>query len=224
LLVLGAFDTLISCLNPASNLSSQGDADMNSEVVDEILEELSSTMERVETQSAAVLEFMRDKGIAKDDELAPYVERAAAASSVRWRATRVRLAHLFAGLEKSERQAKEKEEKAKEQTDVKERQEAHKSTETESSKQPESTEGKRQSATPEDGKNRDASRRSGAGPSAQQLNQKGGAPGTPQGTDAARADHSQSRTEQAHDVTAGPNTHEKEAKPPNKSDKHENAA
>src|SRR5438874_7816183 len=83
----------------------KGDADMNSEIADEILEELSSTLQRLDTQSAALLEFVRDKSIAKDDELAPYLERAAAASAVRWRATRVRMAHLFASAEKTEQQA-----------------------------------------------------------------------------------------------------------------------
>ena len=79
---------------------------MDSAITDEILEELSLTLQRVETQSAAILEFVKDKGIAKEEDLAPYLERASAASSVRWRAVRVRLARLLAGLEKSEQQAK----------------------------------------------------------------------------------------------------------------------
>ena len=78
---------------------------MNSQIADEILEELSSTLQRLDTQSAALLEFVKDKSIAKDDELAPYLERAAAASAVRWRATRVRMAHLFASAEKTDQQA-----------------------------------------------------------------------------------------------------------------------
>ena len=78
---------------------------MNSEIADEILEELSSTLQRLDTQSAALLEFVKDKSIAKDDELAPYMERAAAASAVRWRATRVRMARLLASAEKTEQQA-----------------------------------------------------------------------------------------------------------------------
>ena len=78
---------------------------MNSEIADEILEELSSTLQRLDTQSAALLEFVRDKSIAKEDNLEPYMERAAAASAVRWRATRVRMAHLFASAEKTEQQA-----------------------------------------------------------------------------------------------------------------------
>ena len=82
---------------------------MDSVIIDEILEELSSTLQRVESQSAAVLELVKDKGIVKEEELAPYLERASAASSVRSRATRVRLAALLAGLDKSELQAKEPE-------------------------------------------------------------------------------------------------------------------
>lgn len=107
---------------------------MDSKIVDEILEELSSTLERIETQSAAILEFIKEKGIAKDEELAPYLERAATASSVRWRATRVRLEHLFAGLEKSERQAEEKE-KSQGQKDSKEREDKHKPASVQEAKQ-----------------------------------------------------------------------------------------
>jgi len=80
---------------------------MDSSIMDEILEELSSTLQRAEAQSAAILDLLRAKGIAKEDELAPYLERANDASSVRWRATRVRLAHLLSGLEKQKRQAEE---------------------------------------------------------------------------------------------------------------------
>ena len=88
---------------------------MDSKIVDEIIEELSSPLERVETQSAAVLEFIKDKGIAKDQDLTPYLERAAAASHVRWRAMRVRLEYLLAELDKSEH--KEEGEKKHEETD-----------------------------------------------------------------------------------------------------------
>jgi hypothetical protein len=88
---------------------------MNSQIADEILEELSSTLQRLDTQSAALLEFVKDKSIAKDDELAPYLERAAAASAVRWRATRVRMAHLLASAEKAEQQAAIAKQKAEQQ-------------------------------------------------------------------------------------------------------------
>ena len=79
---------------------------MDQELIDEILEELSSAMERVETQSAAALEFLKEKGMAKQEDLAPYLERAGNASSVRWQATRVRLSRLLSSIEKRE-QAKQ---------------------------------------------------------------------------------------------------------------------
>jgi hypothetical protein len=78
---------------------------MDPKIAEEIIEELASTFQKFETQSAALLEFVKEKGIAKDDELAPYMERAAAASAVRWRATRVRMAHLFASAEKRAEEA-----------------------------------------------------------------------------------------------------------------------
>ncbi len=78
---------------------------MNPEITDEILEQLASAFQGLETQSAALLEFVKDKGIAKDDDLAPYLERAGAASAVRWRAVRVRMARLLASAEKSEQHA-----------------------------------------------------------------------------------------------------------------------
>lgn len=77
---------------------------MDSEVINEILEELSSAMQRVEAQSAAVLELVQKKGIATQEELAPYLERASASSSVRWTATRARLGRLLEGLEQRQRQ------------------------------------------------------------------------------------------------------------------------
>jgi hypothetical protein len=80
---------------------------MNSEIADEILEELASTFQRLETQSAALFEFVKDKCIVKEDDLAPYMERAAAASAVRWRASRVRMARLLASVESGDGQAKE---------------------------------------------------------------------------------------------------------------------
>ena len=97
---------------------------MDSVIIDEILEELSSTLQKVESQSAAVLELIKDKGIVREEELAPYLERASAASSVRSRATRVRLAALLAGLDKSELQAKEHDMEEKENQQAREHRQA----------------------------------------------------------------------------------------------------
>jgi hypothetical protein len=94
---------------------------MKSEIADEILEELGSTFQKLETQCAALLEFVKDKGIAKEDDLAPYMERAAEASAVRWRGTQVRMARLLAsaasgdGAKKEGGKAEEQRSKAKDE-------------------------------------------------------------------------------------------------------------
>ena len=88
---------------------------MNSEIANEILEELASTFQQLEARSAALWEFVKEKGIAKEDDLAPYMERAAAASAVRWRATQVRMAHLLASAEKAAEQAANRDQEAAQQ-------------------------------------------------------------------------------------------------------------
>lgn len=81
---------------------------MDPEVTEQILDELLPAFQSLETQSTAIMQFLKGKGIANDDQLAPYLEQAANASSVRWRAVRIRMARLLASLEKSsERTAKE---------------------------------------------------------------------------------------------------------------------
>jgi hypothetical protein len=69
---------------------------MDNDVADELLTELFSAFENADTQSAAILQFLKDKGMATDEELAPYLEQAGNASSVRWRAKRVRISSLLA--------------------------------------------------------------------------------------------------------------------------------
>src|SRR6202521_3947618 len=81
----------------------------NNNIVQEILHDLFSSLEALETQNTAILEFLKDKGIATDEELASHLEQAGNASSVRWRGVRVRTDYLFASAIKAAEQAAEKE-------------------------------------------------------------------------------------------------------------------
>jgi uncharacterized protein YdaU (DUF1376 family) len=74
---------------------------MDEKIVDEILNDLYSSLEDAETQSTAVLLFLKDQGIATDEKLAPYLEQAGRASDVRWRAARVRMASLLSSAMKT---------------------------------------------------------------------------------------------------------------------------
>jgi hypothetical protein len=73
---------------------------MDEAIVKQIFDELLSSLEPLEARSAALLQFVKDKGIATEEELAPYLEQAGNASNVRWRAVRVRTAALIASAMK----------------------------------------------------------------------------------------------------------------------------
>jgi hypothetical protein len=77
---------------------------MNDKIVEEILNELFSSLEALDTQSAGLKQFLKEKGIISDEELAPHLERAGNASSVRWRAARVRIDYLLASAIRPEKQ------------------------------------------------------------------------------------------------------------------------
>jgi hypothetical protein len=81
---------------------------MDEEIVDQILDDLYSSFEDAETQSTAILLFLKDQGIATEEKLAPYFEQAGRASDVRWRAARVRMASLLASAMKAPEAAAQK--------------------------------------------------------------------------------------------------------------------
>ena len=72
----------------------------NPNPIKEILGELFSLLETFETQSLALTQFLKDQGIATDEKLAPYLDRAGNASSVKWRAARARMQYLLSPVPK----------------------------------------------------------------------------------------------------------------------------
>jgi hypothetical protein len=68
---------------------------MNNEAMKEVLNELFSHLERLETQNEAILQFLKEKKRVTDKQLAPYLEQAGNASNVKWRAARIRIDHLL---------------------------------------------------------------------------------------------------------------------------------
>ena len=74
---------------------------MNEEFAKEILQELISSLEALETQTAAILQFLSEKKPANKKALATCLETASQASSIRWRASRARIDHLLSSVIKS---------------------------------------------------------------------------------------------------------------------------
>jgi hypothetical protein len=72
----------------------------NPEPIKEILDELFSLLESLETQTLALTQFLKDQGIATDKKLAPFLDQAGNASSVKWRAARARMQYLLSPVAK----------------------------------------------------------------------------------------------------------------------------
>jgi hypothetical protein len=79
----------------------------------EIFDDLFALLEAMETQNTAILEFLKGQGIATDEKLAPYFEQAGNASSVKWRAARARMEHIFSPIPQGVKDAKKEQERSK---------------------------------------------------------------------------------------------------------------
>jgi len=78
---------------------------MRDNPAEQVLSDQFGYLELLETQSGALLHFLKDHKIASDEQLAPYMEQSADASSIKWRAARVRMQHLFAVSQDNEASA-----------------------------------------------------------------------------------------------------------------------
>ena len=74
---------------------------MDTAVVEQLLDEMLASLEELETKATATLQYLKDKGPATDEDLAPYFEQAGNASNVRWRAARLRMMSLLSSALKN---------------------------------------------------------------------------------------------------------------------------
>jgi hypothetical protein len=68
---------------------------MSRNPAEDVLNELLPYFEAIDTQNAAIVQFLKDKRVVSDEQLAPYLERAAKASNVKWLGARLRMGRLF---------------------------------------------------------------------------------------------------------------------------------
>jgi len=71
-----------------------------SDTLKEVLGELFALLEAQETNSAALLQLLKDQGIISDEKLSTYLDQAGRASNVKWRAARMRMEYLLTPIQK----------------------------------------------------------------------------------------------------------------------------
>src|SRR6266478_4637704 len=100
--------------HPRANMETQSDT------LKEVLNELFALLGAQKTNSAALLQLLKDQGIASDEKLSTYLDQAGRASNVKWRAARMRMEYLLTPIQKEtadkdkSKQAESKEAQSKE--------------------------------------------------------------------------------------------------------------
>ncbi len=82
---------------------------MDEKIVQELLDELFASLEAFETQSTAILQLLKDKGIADEEELTSHLVQAGKRSNVRWLAVRMRINSLLSSAVRAAEQGSRKE-------------------------------------------------------------------------------------------------------------------
>src|SRR5882757_3164871 len=90
---------------------------MDEKIIQDILTDVFSSLEPLDAQCSAILQFLKAKGFATDKELAPFLEQAESASNVRWLAARVRIASLLSSALKPPEQPAESQSTANQTSD-----------------------------------------------------------------------------------------------------------
>jgi hypothetical protein len=80
---------------------------MERDLAKQILEEMLPYLEKIDTESAAILQLLKDKKLTTDEEFATYLEQAGNATNIKWLGARVRIEHLLAGIGKEAEKEKE---------------------------------------------------------------------------------------------------------------------
>jgi hypothetical protein len=80
---------------------------MDGNPAQQAFKELLPYLETLDTQSAAILQLLKDKGLTTDEQFATYLEQAGNISNVKWLAARLRIEHLLSSIDKDNDKDKE---------------------------------------------------------------------------------------------------------------------